>query len=119
MRGEIPEFTCFVGTMVQEVYQTHPSIRAACGQSISGHAATLEPDIAAAMQQCGVHADWTPHSLALHMQAVIQGAFILAKATSGAEAAAECLDHLRRYIEVLFNQTEKENPQCQPRNKPS
>ena len=36
------------------------------------------------------------------MQAVIQGAFILAKATGGADIAADSIDHLRRYIELLF-----------------
>jgi TetR/AcrR family transcriptional regulator, transcriptional repressor for nem operon len=46
--------------------------------------------------------DWTAKSLALHTQAVIQGAFILAKATGGAEIAADSLDHLRSYIEMLF-----------------
>ncbi len=118
LRGEIPEFTCFVGTMLQEVYATHPPIRAACEQSISGHATTLEPDIAEAMRECGIQGGWTARSLALHTQAVIQGAFILAKATTGAAAAAECLDHLRRYIEMLFTPTGKENLQCQ-QNKPS
>ena len=43
--------------------------------------------------------DWTAKSLALHIQAVIQGAFILAKAAGGAEIAADSIDHLRRYIE--------------------
>jgi hypothetical protein len=37
-------------------------------------------------------------------QAVIQGAFILAKAKHGREVAADCIDHLHRYIELLFAQ---------------
>jgi TetR/AcrR family transcriptional repressor of nem operon len=117
LRGKLPEFTCFVGTMVQEVYRTHPSIRTACEQSISEHAATLEPDIAEAMQKYGVEGDWTARSLALYTQAVIQGAFILAKAKEGPAVAAECLDHLRRYIEMLFTQTRKEKTRCQLDNK--
>jgi len=102
LQGELPQFTCLVGTMVQEVYATHPPIRDACEASISGHAATLEPDIAEALEKYGVKSDWTPRSLALHMQAVIQGAFILAKAKGGPGVAADCIDHLRRYIELLF-----------------
>jgi TetR/AcrR family transcriptional repressor of nem operon len=101
LRGNLPDFTCFVGTMVQEVYETHPPIREACEQSISGHAATLVPDIALAMKKYRV-TGITPESLALHTQAVIQGAFILAKAKEGPEVAANCLDHLHRYIEMLF-----------------
>jgi TetR/AcrR family transcriptional repressor of nem operon len=34
---------------------------------------------------------------------VLQGAFILAKANGGAQVAAESVDHLRRYVELLFN----------------
>jgi len=102
LRGELPEFTCLMGTMVQEVYQTEPAIRDACTKCIEGHARTLEADIAEAMRDCGVKADWSPASLALHTQAVIQGAFILAKGRGSAEIAAESLDHLRRYLELLF-----------------
>lgn len=103
--GELPDFTCLVGTMVQEVYETHAAIRDACNKSITGHAATLEPDIAEAAQKYGISGEWTPRSLALYTQAVIQGAFILAKAGEGAGIAAECLDHLRRYIEMLFDRS--------------
>ena len=88
--------------MVQEVYATHAEIREACDASISGHAATLEADIAAAMTLYGIRADWTAQSLALHAQAVLQGSFILAKAKSGPDVAVASIDHLRRYIELLF-----------------
>jgi|ERR1700677_1519466 TetR/AcrR family transcriptional repressor of nem operon len=104
LQGDLPDFTCLVGTMVQEVYQTHPPIREACEKSISDHAATLESDIAEAMRARGIDADWTPQSLALYTQAVIQGAFILAKAKGGPDIAAACIDHLHRYIEMLFIQ---------------
>jgi TetR/AcrR family transcriptional regulator, transcriptional repressor for nem operon len=36
------------------------------------------------------------------MQAVVQGAIILAKAKGGVDVAIESLDHLRRYVELLF-----------------
>jgi|GEM_PF-3973193 len=68
---------------VQEVYDTHPFIREACGRTIFGHAATLESDIAEAMEKYNIRADWSARSLALYTQAVIQGAFILAKAEHG------------------------------------
>jgi TetR/AcrR family transcriptional repressor of nem operon len=35
LQGELPEFTCLVGTMTQEVNGTHPAIREACNASIS------------------------------------------------------------------------------------
>jgi O-acetyl-ADP-ribose deacetylase (regulator of RNase III) len=70
--------------MVQAIYETHPPLRAACDESISSHAATLEPDIAEAMRSGMRDGDWTPRSLALYTQVVIQGSFILAKAKGGA-----------------------------------
>jgi TetR/AcrR family transcriptional regulator, transcriptional repressor for nem operon len=103
LMGELPDFTCLVGTMVQEVYNTHPAIRDACNRSISQHAATLVPDIEEAMRRRGMHPDWTAESLALYTQATIQGAFILAKAKHNREVAAATIDHLRRYLELLFN----------------
>lgn len=104
--GEVAKFTCLVGTMAQETYASHPAIRDACAASILGHAATLEADIAAAKKARGIDADWSPSSLARYTQAVLQGAFILAKATNDQRIAVECVDHLCRYINLLF----RENP---------
>ena len=104
LTGELPDFTCLVGTMVQEVYDTHPAIRDACNRSISQHAAALVPDIEEAMRRRDMHPDWTAESLALYTQATLQGAFILAKAKHNREVAAATIDHLRRYLELLFNQ---------------
>ncbi len=102
LSGEIAEFTCLAGTMVQEIYCTHPGIREACAASIIAHATKVEADIAAAMKRYRIRAPWTAESLALHTQAVLQGAFIMAKAKGGAAIAAESIDHLRRYIKLLF-----------------
>jgi TetR/AcrR family transcriptional repressor of nem operon len=102
LEGDIPEFTCFAGDVVQEAYRTHPQVHEAAAAAILDHASTLEADIAEAMQAGGIRGEFTPRSLARHTQAVIQGAFILAKATGGAAAAIESLDHLRRYLELLF-----------------
>jgi TetR/AcrR family transcriptional regulator, transcriptional repressor for nem operon len=104
IEGDIAEFTCLVGTMTQEIYGSHPAIREACAASIFGHARTLEPDIAEAMTARRIEADWTPESLARHIQAVLQGAFILAKAKGDHAVALECVDHLERYLTLLFSQ---------------
>lgn len=100
--GELEAFTCLVGTMTQEAYHAHPAIREACAASIFGHAATLEPDIAAAIEARGIGTDWTPASLAAHTQAVLQGAFILAKAADDPSVATDSVDHLKRYLTLLF-----------------
>ncbi len=106
MRGSVPEFTCLVGTMVQETYASYPAIRQACDASISDHAASLEHDIEEAMeratQERGIDFDCTAQSLALHTQSVLQGAFVLAKARGGPEIAIDSVNHLISYVRLLF-----------------
>jgi TetR/AcrR family transcriptional regulator, transcriptional repressor for nem operon len=104
LTGDLPDFTCLAGTMVQEVYDTHPALREVCNRTITGHAGILIPDIEEAVRQRGMRPKWTAESLALYTQATIQGAFVLAKAAHGAEVAVQCIDHLRRYIVLLFHQ---------------
>ena len=54
-------------------------------------------------------AEWSAESLALYTQAVLQGAFVLAKAKDGPEVARDCVAHLRRYLLQLFHRpTNKE-----------
>lgn len=102
LRGDVPEFTCLVGTMVQEAYGSNPAIREACQKSIFGHAETLVSVIDQAKTHYSPKAAWSSQHLALHIQAVIQGSFIVAKAGNDSYLAAESLDHLYRYIQLLF-----------------
>jgi TetR/AcrR family transcriptional repressor of nem operon len=114
LEGELPEITCLAGTMVQEVYATHPRIREACETCISDHAAGVAEYITEAMASRRLVAGWNAESLALYTQAVIQGAFILAKARQGPEVAVECLRHLRRYLELLFPPSAVDGGQLHP-----
>ena len=108
VQGPVADYSCLVGTLVQEVHDTHPAIRDACARSIVGHAATLEADLAEALAQ-GAHGQRIdPHGLALHTQAVLQGAFILAKATQDSSVAAASIAHLRRYLEHLLQPSPRE-----------
>jgi TetR/AcrR family transcriptional repressor of nem operon len=54
--------------------------------------------------------------MALYTQAVIQGAFILAKAKDGPAVAVECLTHLRRYLETQLTPTD---PRANPKRRRS
>lgn len=101
--GPLPDFTCLLGTMVQEAYDTHPAIRAACETYIGAHVAEVAKDIEAAKARYAPDARWSADSLALYTQAVLQGAFILAKAQNGHKTARDCIAHLRRYLEQLFD----------------
>lgn len=103
LKGEVPEFTCLVGTMVQETYNEHPKIQEACHTSIFGHASTYEKDIEAAKQKYVPDATWSSSTLALHIQGAIQGAFILAKASGNVQDAVDSVEHLERYVRLLFS----------------
>ena len=107
LRGDVAEFTCLAGTMIQEAYGTHPEIRHACDESMGGQAALVEADIAEAMKRYHIRGPWTAESLALHTQAVLQGAFILAKAKGSAAVVEASIEHLRRYVELLFRRPPK------------
>ncbi|WP_119271133.1 TetR/AcrR family transcriptional regulator [Taklimakanibacter deserti] len=107
MAGELPDWTCFAGTMIQEVYATHPALRDACQKTMSENAQALTEIIMAAMRHRKIDAGWTAESLARYIQTVIQGAIILAKGQGQAQTAHESMDHLRRYVELLFPRPNK------------
>jgi TetR/AcrR family transcriptional regulator, transcriptional repressor for nem operon len=107
-RGGLPEITCLLGTTVQETFETNPALREACDIGISGHAETVRVMIEAAKARHAPRATWSAESLALHTQAVIQGAFILAKARGDVQLAHDSIIHLRRYLELLFHYAKEE-----------
>lgn len=102
LTGALPDFTCLLGTMVQETFETHPAIRDACRHGIEGHVRTVAADIAEAKAKYAPEADWQPDDLALYTQAVLQGAFILAKATQDPQTAVRCVEQLKRHVAALL-----------------
>jgi TetR/AcrR family transcriptional regulator, transcriptional repressor for nem operon len=105
LRGDFADFTCLLGTMVQETYATHPAIREACDRHIRSHADDVAVDIEAAKRANAPDAPWSAQSMALFTQAAIQGAFVLAKAHDDPAVAADCIAHLRRYLETQLPDT--------------
>lgn len=102
VRGTPAEFTCLAGTMAQEAFETQPAVRQACADSILGHARTLEADLADALRDAGRDEEIDAGGLARHVQAVLQGAFVLAKAADQPDLVGTSIDHLRRYLTYLF-----------------
>ena len=107
LTGEASEFTCLLGTLVQETYHTHPHIREACEAALAAHVAALTVDVEAAKKLYVPRAKWAAESVGTFMQSVLQGAFIFAKAKQTPEPAREAIEHLRRYIEMLFSKNER------------
>ena len=100
--GPAEDFTCFVGTMVQEAYNSSDPIRAACDASITAYAKRLAEDIQMAIDQYGIGHGVSAMGLAYHIQAVLQGAFIMAKAKGDPAIARDTVKHLTRYTLMLF-----------------
>ena len=107
LSGELPDYTCLLGTLVQETYDTHPDIRIACDRALSRHIAELTRDVALARQRHCPNAEWTAESVGTFMQSVLQGSFIFAKSTQSPVVIRDCLTHLRRYLQMLFNKPDE------------
>jgi TetR/AcrR family transcriptional repressor of nem operon len=103
VQGDLPDFTCLLGTMVQETFETNPPIRDACNKGIAMHAQTVAINLAAAKAMYAPDAKWDPEAIAFYTQAVIQGAFILAKAQGSAQVALVCIDQLRSHVAALLS----------------
>ena len=104
LSGDIWEWTCYAGTTIQEVHETYPAIRDACATSIEKHLFFLRATIDDVLRDRPV-SGVDSASLAVYMQAVVQGAFVMAKARQDPKAAVDSLDHLHRYVELLFGRS--------------
>ena len=107
--GELHDYTCLLGTLLQETYATHPAIRVACDAGTAAHIELLTRDIELAKKRYAPRASWSAKSVGYFIQSVLQGAFIFAKAQQGSDVVHESLAHLRRYIRLLFK-PEKHKP---------
>src|SRR5690349_280657 len=45
LSGELNEYTCLLGTLTQETYHTHPTIREACLEGFTVHISELRSDV--------------------------------------------------------------------------
>jgi TetR/AcrR family transcriptional repressor of nem operon len=97
-----------VNMMIREISESYPDIRQACEACISRQFAQVESDIAAVIQRYGIDPRWSSKSLALHTHAVLQGIHILVKTKDDIAVAEVSIEHLRHYVEMLF-QTARSN----------
>jgi TetR/AcrR family transcriptional repressor of nem operon len=93
---------CLLGTLVQELSETHPQIRAVCAACLDDLAHNLRQDLEEAKAKYAPRARWNAQSLANHLIAVAQGAIILSKAKRDANVFRESLVHFKNYLKGLF-----------------
>ncbi len=101
--GPVAKYACYVGTVLHEVHDTHPELAADIAASLLDQARALEPDLAAALGKRRAEA----HDLAIHIEASIQGALLLAKAEGGTDGARASLGYLKNYIELKLQGAKK------------
>jgi TetR/AcrR family transcriptional repressor of nem operon len=93
---------CLLGTLAQELSDTHPEIRSVCAKGFSRWADLMRQDLAAAKAQYAPKSTFDPEGLAQHFIAVLEGSFILAKAQQDSALVEKSLRHFRAYLGMLF-----------------
>jgi TetR/AcrR family transcriptional repressor of nem operon len=93
---------CLLGTFVQELSNTHPSIRAVCAECFGEQAEYFKQMLDEAKAKYAPRARWSTQSLAEHLLAVMQGAIIVAKAKQDPRVMEASLKHFKEYLNSLF-----------------
>ena len=101
LTGPVTSYTCYAGTVLHEVHDTHPELAADSAASILKDAERLQAELTQALGSKSAEA----HGLALHIVASIQGALLIATAEDGSDGARASLAHLRKYLEHCLGAT--------------
>jgi TetR/AcrR family transcriptional repressor of nem operon len=111
LTGKLAAITCLAGTLIQETYETVPAVRNAFARSIAHHREYVTSLVQTAKDECAPGAEWSTKDVADYTQAVLQGAFVLAKAETDAAVADRSLvllkDHLERLLPVAVAQSKR------------
>jgi TetR/AcrR family transcriptional regulator, transcriptional repressor for nem operon len=98
---------CLIAAFSQEMSGSHPEIQAMCADSLKGWAKMIRIDLELAQKKYAPKARLDIQSLADHCVAVVEGAQVVAKATHNPPVIEKNVEHLKRYLEMLFKKTNK------------
>jgi TetR/AcrR family transcriptional repressor of nem operon len=93
---------CLVGTMTQELHQTHPEINGCCGRKFQAMLQVFRSDLDAAKAKYASDREIDLDGLAEMFVATLQGGIVLVKATKDHQIMMRLFNHYRRYVESLF-----------------
>ncbi|MFT5206899.1 MAG: TetR/AcrR family transcriptional repressor of nem operon [Candidatus Omnitrophota bacterium] len=93
---------CLVGTLAAEIHQTHPELKQACSESMCGTLSSLRADFEAAKAQYVPKSTVDTSSLAELCSSVMQGSFVLYKATGNNKMLKSNVEHLTNYIKSIY-----------------
>lgn len=94
---------CLLGSFAQDISETHPKIRARCGQHFDSWANAFKQDLDAAKKKHAPRASFDTQSLSEHFIAVAEGALILVKVKRDEKILGKQLRHFKRYLQSLFS----------------
>jgi len=104
VRDPVFQKGCLLGTLTQELADTHPEIRSLCGRHFAEWAEMLRGDLDEAKAKYAPGALFDPRSLAEHFIAVLEGSLILGKVKQDTEIIEKNLQHYRKYLKTLFGE---------------
>lgn len=93
---------CLIGTLTQELALCDERLRETCGEGLKRMVRAVLEDLAAAKKSHPTGRRWSPETLANHIVSVLQGSLLISKATGSPDVVVQSLGHVRKYIELLF-----------------
>ena len=115
LTGEISQYTCLIGTTVQEVYLTHPALRATCDRMLSDHVAMLTRDLEAAKKLTRPTRSGNRQASAISYNACCKAASSSPKRNRTPKSRPQALADLRAYLATLLGQPQNRKRKDQRR----
>ena len=93
---------CLLGSMAQELSDTHPQIRSICSEGFTGMAQVLKRDLEEAKAKYAPKSAIDPKSLAEYFVVVLEGSMLVSRVKKDAAGKAEGVKHYKQYLKTLF-----------------
>ena len=93
---------CLLGSMAQELSESHPKIRILCSDGFAGMAQILKRDLEEAKAKYASKSAFDPKSLAEHFVVVLEGSMLVSRVKKEAAGKADGVKHYKQYLKALF-----------------
>jgi TetR/AcrR family transcriptional repressor of nem operon len=93
---------CLLGSMAQELSDTHPEIRRICVKGFTQMAEVLKKDLTEAKAKYAPRAAFNVRELADHFVVILQGSMLLSRVKQDGRVKENSLKHFKVYLQSLF-----------------
>ncbi len=94
---------CLLGSMAQELSDSHPQIRSICCDGFDGMTQMMTRELKEAKAKYAPKDEAIdPESLAEHFVVVLQGSLLVSRAKKGSGVRASGVKHYKQYLQTLF-----------------